>query len=83
MSLTVSYGCWLSFTVSPSVIELLHVSHRLVWLLAFSHCLSGPIELLHVYHCLLWLLTVSHSLLRPMELLHVPHILLSLLGVSI
>ena len=40
MPLTVSYCCWLSFTVCPSVMELLHASHSLLWLLAVSQCLS-------------------------------------------
>ena len=40
--------------------ELLHVSHWLLWLLAVSHCLSSPMELLHVSHCLLLLLAISH-----------------------
>ena len=60
MSLTVSYGCWLTLTVSPSAMELIHVYHRLLSLLTVSHCLSGPMELLNVSHFLLWLLAVSH-----------------------
>ena len=39
-SLTVSYCCELPFTVSPNTIGYLPVSHSLLWLLAFSHCLS-------------------------------------------
>ena len=62
MSLTVPHYCLQSLNVSPSGMELLHISHHLPWLLAFSHCLSGPMELLHVSHCLLWLLAVSHCL---------------------
>ena len=49
----VSYAFWLSLTVSPSAIELLHVSHFLPWLFSVSHCLSGLMELLYVSHCLL------------------------------
>ena len=66
MSLTVSYGFCLSLDVSLSVMELLHVSHCLPWLLAVSQCISSLKELLHVsvlYGC--WL-----SLTVPMELLH-------------
>ena len=39
MCLTVPYIRWLSLTVLPSAIELLHISHCLLWLLALSHCL--------------------------------------------
>ena len=60
MSLTVSYCCWLSLTISLSSMELLHISHFLPWLLAVSHSLTCPMELLHVFHCLLWLLAFSH-----------------------
>ena len=59
--------------------ELLQVSHSLIWLLAVSHSLSGPMELLEVS---LWCLlspTVSPS---AMELLHVSHCLSWLLAVS-
>ena len=75
MSLNVSYGFWLSLTVSPSVMELLHVSHCLVLLLAYSHYLSDPMELLHVYNFLWLLMAISHYLSSPMELLHVFHCL--------
>ena len=44
MSLSVSYGCWLSINVSPYAIELLHVFHCLLLFLAFSLCFSGPLE---------------------------------------
>ena len=64
MSLTVSYDCSLSLTVSSSGIELLHVSHCLPRLLAFSHSLSCPMELLHISHCLSFLLAVSHYLFQ-------------------
>ena len=62
MSLTVSYGFWLSHTVSLVTLQFLHVSHCFLWLLACSHCLFGPMELLHVSHCLLLLLVFSHCL---------------------
>ena len=62
MSLTVSYSCWPSFTVSSIAMEVLKVSHSLPLLLAFSHYLSGPMEFLHVSHCLSLLLAVSHCL---------------------
>ena len=39
MIFNVSYGCWLSLTVSPSVVEFLHVSYTLPWSLAISHYL--------------------------------------------
>ena len=39
MIFTVSYSCWLSLTVSTSVMESLHVSHRLPLLLAVSNFL--------------------------------------------
>ena len=39
MSLTVSYGCCLSLTVSFSSLKFLHVSDCLPFLLSFSHCL--------------------------------------------
>ena len=51
MSLTIFYGYWLSLTVSPIAMDLLHVSHCLLWFLAVSQCLSGPIKLLHFSHC--------------------------------
>ena len=38
-SLTISpitWSCYMSFTVSSTSMELLHVSHSLRWLLAFS-----------------------------------------------
>ena len=60
--LTVSYGFWLSLTVSLSSMELLAFSHCLLWFLAVSHFLSGPMELLHVSHCLQLLRAVSHCL---------------------
>ena len=41
MSLTVFYSCLLSLTVGPSSMELLNVYESLLWLLAFSHCLSS------------------------------------------
>ena len=63
MSLTVSYALWLFLTVSPNAMKLLHVSYGILWLLAFSHCLSRPMEFLHVSHCLF----------RFMEFLHVSH----------
>ena len=52
MSLTIFHCCWLSLTVSPSSIELMHVDHCLQWLLAFSHYIYmySPMELLHVSH---------------------------------
>ena len=40
MVLTVSNCYWLPLTVSPSAMELLYVSHCLLWLLAFCHSLS-------------------------------------------
>ena len=52
MSLTVSYSCCLSLTASSSAMEVLQVSHSLPLLLAFYHCLSGPMEFLHVCYCL-------------------------------
>ena len=52
-------------------IELLHYYYCLLWLLAFSHCLSSP--LLHVSLCLFWWLAILSS---TMELLHVSHCLL-------
>ena len=73
--LSLSHCCWLSLTVSPIEIELLHVSYSFLWLLAVSHCISGPIELLQVFNCLLCLLEVSYFLSGPMELLHVSHCL--------
>ena len=76
MCLTLSFGCWLSQTVPPSTMELLHVSHILLLLLAVSNSLSSPIEYLHVSHCLPWLLAVSHFLSGPIELLHISHCLL-------
>ena len=69
MYLSVSHCIWLSLTVSPSAIELLHVSNCLLLLLATSHCLSGPMEMLHVCHCLPSLKAVSHCLSGPIELL--------------
>ena len=39
MSITFSYSCWLSLTVSPSAMELLHVFQFLISVLGFSHCL--------------------------------------------
>ena len=39
MSFTVSYGCWLSLTVSTSAKELLHVSHCLFQLHVVFACL--------------------------------------------
>ena len=60
MSLTVFHGCWLSFTVNPSAIDLLHVSHCLPCLLAVSYIVSGLMEMLHVSHCLPWYFAVSH-----------------------
>ena len=58
-------------TVSSSSIELLHVSHSLLWLLAVPHCVpliccmsytvsSSSMEFLYVSHSLLLLLAVSH-----------------------
>ena len=44
MSITVSYGYWLYLTVSLRAMELLHVSKCLLWLLAVTHCLTGPME---------------------------------------
>ena len=38
MFLTVSYCSWLSITVSPNSMELLHVSKFLLWLPAISYC---------------------------------------------
>ena len=52
MSLAVSHCCWLLHTVSPSAMDLLHVSLCFQWCLAVSHHLSGYVELLHVFHCL-------------------------------
>ena len=52
----------MSHIVSLSSMELLHVSHCLLLLLAVSHYLSGTMELLHISLCLLWLLAVSHCL---------------------
>ena len=75
MSLIVSYVCWLSLTVFPSAKYLLHVSHCLLWFLAVSNCLSGPIELLHVSHCLLLLLAVFDCLSAPIGFLHVSYCL--------
>ena len=66
MSLTVSHCCWLSLTVFPSAMELLHVSYCLLVLLAVYHCLSGVMELLHISHCLPCLLAVSHYLSNSM-----------------
>ena len=40
LSLTLSFSCWLSLTVSQCVIELLHISHFLIWGLAAFHLLS-------------------------------------------
>ena len=42
----------MSLTVSSSSMELLHVSHCLLWFLAVSHYLSGHKEMLHVSHSL-------------------------------
>ena len=47
MSLTVSYGCWLSLIVSLSTMKLLNVSNCLLLLLSVSHCLYYPKELPH------------------------------------
>ena len=80
MSLTGSYGCWLSLTVFLSAIELLHVSHLLPWLLAVF---SSPMELLAVsvspvrWSCYMSLTVSSIS----MELLHVSLYLSWLLAV--
>ena len=82
MSFIVSYGCWLSLTVSTSSSELLHVPHCLLLLLIFSYCLSDPMELLHVSYCRLYSLALSHCLSNAMELLHVSHHLIWLLAVS-
>ena len=60
MSLTVSFGFWLSLIVCPSAMELLHVFYFLLWLLAVSHCLSHIIKMLYVSYSLPWLLVVSH-----------------------
>ena len=75
MTFIVTNGCWLSLTVSPSALELLHISHCLLWLLAVYHYLSDPMQLVHVSHCALLLLPVSHCLSDPMELLHDFHCL--------
>ena len=64
MSLTVYYGCWLSLTASSLSMELLPVFHCLPWLLALSHCSSGPIQILQVFHCLALLLAASHCLFQ-------------------
>ena len=61
MSLTVSYRCWVSLTNVLSAIELLHLCHYLLCLLAVFHCLSGPMELLHFPHCLLRLLAACQG----------------------
>ena len=71
MSVTVSYCCWLSFALSLSSMDLLHVSHCLLCFLPVSRCLSDPMEVLHVSHCLLWLLAFSHCLSGHMEMLHI------------
>ena len=64
MSFTVSIGCLLSLTVSPSALDLLYFSFSLIWYLAVSHCLSSPMELLHVSHRLFQFYEVAacHSL---------------------
>ena len=82
MSVIVSYGCWLSLTVSQCAIDLLHFSYFLLSLLVISHYLSGQMEFVHVSHCLLSLLSISHCLSCPIKLLHVSHCLLWLLAVS-
>ena len=65
MGLTLSFVCWLSHTFPLSAMDLLHVSHILLLLLAVSNSLSSPIELLHVSHCFYLLLAVSHFLSGP------------------
>ena len=50
MSLTLSHSCWLSLTVTPSAMDLLHVPHCFPLLLAVSYCPFRPMELLHVTH---------------------------------
>ena len=40
MSFSISYYCLFTLTVSPSDMELLHISHCLLWLLTVSHGLS-------------------------------------------
>ena len=52
MSVTVFYFSWLSVTVCTSAMEFQHISHSLLWLVAVSNYLYGPMELLQVYHCL-------------------------------
>ena len=79
MSFTVSCSYWLSLTVSLSSIELLHISHCLLWLLAVS---PSAMELLRVSHSLLWILSFSHCFYGPMVSLHVSHCFSLLLTVS-
>ena len=76
MSLTFSYGCWLSLNVSPSKMELLYVSYCLPLLLALSHCFSIIMELLHVSNSLLLLLAFSYCLFSRIALLQVSHCVL-------
>ena len=71
MSLTVTYCCWLCLTVSSRAMELLHVSHCLLWFMGLSQCLFSPTVFYRVSHCLLLLPAVSHCLSGPKELLHV------------
>ena len=64
----VTWSCYMSFAVSSSSMELLHVSQFLVWLLVVSaHHLSGQLELQHVSYCLQLSLSVSHCFSNPME----------------
>ena len=76
MSLIVSHYCFQSLTVSSSAKGLLHVSPCVLWLLAASNCLYGPIELLHVSYCLQWFLALFDCLSGIMKLLYVSHCLL-------
>ena len=54
MSPSVPFVCWLSLTISPSAMKLLHISHCFLWLLALPNFHSILMELLHVSHCILW-----------------------------
>ena len=44
MSFTVANSCWLSLTVSLSAIELLYVSHCLLWLLHWLSTTFSPVQ---------------------------------------
>ena len=83
MSLTVFHCCWLSLTVSPSTMELLHVYHSFPAMVA--SCLSLYLPSHEVPKCLSMSPMVASCLslyLRSHVVLHVSHSLSLLQAVS-